>query len=482
MSKRTCYKIKDFPFDKLRVGGANKKGATLSEFNTVHQSTFIETTPGNLEEYAIEWPAMKSGAISYYIDPKQANIMNPSLYIHPILHPKWADLNEHGEVSHTTNEKGLQVEEFIAKYTAAINRECLKIPENDRIWMMGDCPLAETPDEKSVFIEPIANHPKYMATHPKAGRRDVDKPKTIDMALWTQDKTKRKEGDKKKKFSKMNNNASYGGASFTASKSARTEANDAPVTDPVAEDDGDFMIPGTNTIIYTAVYDLTDEKKANTKNKQGEARFGEQAKQYGEIKKYIYNPNGHPNASDKNSDIMSSFKTLGPSINWARNGKAGTCKWKVNELRVILFKERSRERILSGAELAELTDEARSAKADCGFDDDDNEVVTEHDPKEPVFASEFERANYEEQVACRRQLKMLDEQYASLNDQKNDSSLSVQLIKSIEKKMQLIEEKRKKKLQEQRDLEDELAELKADEDNGMDDDEGEREDDSGADQ
>lgn len=463
-SKRTYFPIKTFPHEKLRVGGTNKNGATLSDFNTVAQTTKMESSPGNLEEYGIEWPEMKAESITYYIDPLGKNLMDPSLYIHPILHPRWSDVDDKSEVTHTISKTGTEVEEFANHFVKSLNRECLKIPENDRIWMMGDSPLAETPDEKTNFIEPIFNHPKYGANHPKAGRRDLDRSKTIDMAIWSKDKTKKKDGDKKKKYSNF--------------KSSRTENNASPSkTEESHQRDDELMIPDTNTQLFIAFYDLTDQNK-NRKRKAGEPRFGEHAVTYEEFRRFIYNANAHPNASNTKCDMMVRMKTLGPSINWKRNGTPGIAKFKVSEIRVTAFKVKSHSRALTPSELATQAEETRLRKAEFGMEDEEEITI---ESKVPLFATESERFNYEEQRACKRVLKELDERRESLNEQRMDDSLSPLKIKAIEKEISLIETKRKKKLQEQADLESELEAMKEEEGGGdMDDDE--REDDSGTSQ
>lgn len=450
---RTTYTIDKFPFHLLRVGGAGKVNAKRSDFGTCHQMTKIESSPGNLEEYAIELPEMSSAAISYYIDAHGKNLMCPSLYLHPVLHPQWATLDEKGSVSHKTSETGLLIEEFWNKYIAAINRECLKIPEDDRIWMMGEGPISEACNEKTVFVEPVAQHPKFPEGHPRAGRRDIDKPKTIDMAMWTQDKTKRgPEVDKKRKFSNV-------ASSLNKNKNNTVKK----------EDDDEFIIPDTNALIFTSFYDLTPANK----RKVGAAKAGEKIRDYENgLKKFIYNGSGHPNASDKNSDIMARITILGPSLNWEINGKPGSIKAKANEVSFTYHKFRDLNRSIPVAAINTFAEETRRKRLEFGLpeesDDEEGEgeskkEVNQEEEKHPQFRSEFEKVNYEEQRDCQRQLKVLASRHEALLDQRTDDSLSSMKLRAVEKEITLVEERQKKKSQELADLQQELDEMQQEE-------------------
>lgn len=456
MAKRTTYNVDNFPFDLLRVGGAGKKDAERSEFNTTTQKTKIEVSSGHLEDYCIEFEELSSTAISYYIDPKGNNMMNPSFYLHPILHPAWSSLNEKGEVSHKTSPTGVRIEEFWDKFTAAFNRECLKIPEDDRFWMIGDGELALNPTEKSVFLEPIAKHPEYPKTHPKVGRRDLDKPKTLDMALWSMDVTKRSvDTDKKRKYSNIK--SSYSGPSFTAAKPAAIEE----------KRNDDLLVPDTNAIIFTCIYDLTSVNK----KKVGLIKSGEQVKDYGVIKKFIYNANAHPNASDKNSDLMVKTTILGPSINWDINGKPGSAKLKVKEIKITYHKPRDLNRAITIDEIVTQAEETRRKRiefglADSSDDDDDNENgnhKNQVEEKEPLFKTDFEKVNYYESRDCEKALKVLNDRYEALEAQIQDKNLAPLKMRAVEKEMSIILERHKKKQQELLDLQNELEEMQKEE-------------------
>ncbi len=467
MATRTTYTIANFPFDKLRVGGAGKKDVHRSDFGTAHQKIKIETSPGNLEDFLIELPEIKSNAISYYIDPKGNNLNNPSFYLHPILHPLWATPNEKGEISHKTTADGIATEEFFEKFAAAFNRECLKIPEDDRIWMMGEGSLAEKADENTEFLAPIALHPKFPDNHPRVGRRDLDKSKTLDLALWTQDTTKRTEVDKKKKYSNVKS-SKYNGPSFTAQNSV------ANATTPEEKKNDDFLVPDTNTIIFTGIYDLTSANK----KKVGAAKAGEQIKDYDRVKKFIYNAQGHPNANDVNCDMTIIPTLLAPMVTWDINGKPGALKLKASKIKINYYKQKDFNRAIPTNELAAIAASSKRKRAELGLseessEDDQNKEEKEEDEKEPNFNSDFERNNYLEQKECEKKLRALDEKYDSLIEQKNDPNTTTLKLKAVDKELSFLQQRQQKVLLEQTDLQNELEEwLKKDMDV-----EGEEEDD-----
>lgn len=452
MSKqRVTYTPKNFPFDLLRVGGAGKKNAKRSEFGTAHQETFIETSPGNLQEYIIQFEELLSNAMSYWLNPNGKAMKDPSVYLHLTVHPKWSTLNEAGEISHTTSPTGVEIEEFWAKFTVAFNRECHKIPEDDRVWLMGDGPMAETPDEKTTFLAPVLNHPKFGEGHPKVGRRDLDKPKTMSMALWVQNITKRGEVDKKKKYSNLKSSSSV---------NATEVKND------------DLMIPDTDIVIFTGIYDLTTANK----RKIGVAKAGDQIKDYEQIKKFIYNANGHPNASPNNSDMIVKTSVLGPSVNWDINGKPGELKMKAKEIKVTSHKEKKFNRAIPVSEITAMEAETKRKRAEFGLSDesDDEDGTQKQDQeevkeKEPLFKSEFERVNYGEQRDCEKQLKVLEDRYDVLDKQRNDPNTTELKQRAIEKEITIISQKVEKKRQDLADLQNELEEMQVEEDNDEED-------------
>lgn len=473
MSKRVNFNIYNFPFDNLRINGKN--GLSRSDFNTIHQATKIETSPGVLEEYSITLPEMQSDAISYYIDASLRNIMNPTLYIHPIIHPKWSTLNDNGE--HTRDEEGDKIDEFFRKWEEAFRREWSKLSKDDRIWFAG-IKMGVAPTE--TVLEQAIQHPKFPKTHQKVGQRDEDKPASLSMALWSQDiKKRKKENDSKKKFSYLK-------------KAPKTDANSSPGKNtinsvaPNENADDVLMIPDTDEIVYCAVRDVT---KAN-KRKIGTEKAGEKIKTYEPMKKFIYNANDHPNASNTNCQLLVIPTILGPSVLWSPDkNQEGNIKLKVCDLNITFYKPISHNKAIPVDEINNMAKGTEEKMSRFGLTADDSEDEAGEDTKEeeqPLFSSEFEKTNWEEQRECKRQLKILSERRASLHKQRDQTGLTDQKKAAIKKELALIDTKYRKKIAEQLDLEKELDEMQNPNGDdlsaggeGDENDDGEREDDSG---
>lgn len=459
MSRRITYRIEqgepEFPFDKLRLD--EKKDVNFSKFKTAHQGMKIETSPGVREDFYLSFPAMKSHSITYYIDANNNNILKPSLYAHFELHPEWNVDN------HKVSPTGRFVEEFWEKLRAAVNRECLKMSEDDRITMMGECKMSTAPDADTEFTVPVANHPEYPPKHPKAGRRDPNRTKVIDMAIWTGDLTKPKADDKKKKFSNVKSSV----------------VPDARATK--AQEEQELVIPDTNTILYANIYLLTDEHRKRV----GAAKAAEPVKDYSLVRPIIFNAGGHPNANNINADLASEYTILSPSITWGMDKNPGNIKNKIRELRVYRVKERSFNRALTANEIASAKEKVKKNMAELGMSDDDDENGEQDrdaDEKEPNFENEFERVNYEAQRDCQRQLRVFDERYATLEQQQANPSLSEMKKRAITKEMSIIEQGRKRKHEEIATLNDELEAMQSEAGDNQEDDDSVDYNDSGCDE
>ena len=426
-AKRLNFTMDNFPFKDLCIAQRNE--LSLSTFDTIHQTTKVRTANGQSEEYSITFPeGMKSDAISYYIDAAQRNLMNPTLYLHPTVYPLWTTLDSEG--NNTRDEDGMKVEEFFKQWTLAFYREWIKLSEDDRQWIAGDRQgLASATD----LLEPMVQHPKFPKTHPKSGKRDTEKPPTLAMAIWSGDVTKRKqENDKKKKFAYLKKNAD--------------ENEVKPSTD--------FMIPDTNEIIYC---DIRDVSRQNIK-RVGKEKASERIHDYGKIKHMTYNKDGHPNASDTNCELLNDLTILGPSLLWTPSkNQPGVAKLKVSKLTNTYWKPMSHSAGMSADQLNTIEEKAAKKKALFGLADEDSEDDSsdgDEKTEQPVFTSEFEKRNWEEQQECRKQLKVLGERRAQLNKQKAEPTLNELKRKAIKKELSIIDTRYKKKLSEQMELEE----------------------------
>lgn len=459
--KRVNYEIANFPFDDLGI--QSRTGMKLSSFGTLHQTTHIRNANGQPEEYSISLPAgMKSEAISYYIDAAQRNLMNPSLYLHPIVFPLWATLDSEG--NHTRDEDGIAVVAFFEKWLLAFYREWLKLSEEDRQWIAGERQgLASAAD----LLEQVVQHPKNPKTHIHPNKRDTSKSPTISASIWSQDVTKRKQTDDKKK------------------KFANLKKTDGKATE---EKSTDLIIPDTNEIIYC---DIRLYTKENIKL-VGREKASERIHEYEKMKHVTYNKDGHPNASETNCELMNDLTILGPSMLWTpEKNLRGVTKLVICKDIITHYKPRSYGAGMSSDQLDTLEQKAAQKRALLGIVDSDSEddaTTGDAETKPVVFASKFEETNWEEQRECRKQLKVLGDRRTLLKKQVAEPSINDQKRKALKKELAIIDGRYKKKLNEQMELEEELEEMRNpvnSQDASMeceedgDEEAGEREDDSG---
>lgn len=435
-TKRVIFTIDNFPFDKLRVGN-KKENSKKSDFSSVHQFSKIETSPGVLEDYGIDNPATTSDAVSYYL-PKGAE-NKPSLYLHPILHPHWATKTSTGE--RQTTPTGLKIEAFWEKFNEAWTRECLLLSEGDRIFMMG-MPFAKV-NENTIFLAPVAKHPNHSDKHPLLpGQPDEDKPKTIHMAVWTQDVTTRAVTDNKKKFANPNTTANSGSS--------------------------DFMIPDTNVAVLASIYDTRSQKKGNTNkrdhNATNAAASGEKITKWEDFKQFTYNAEGHPNANSTNGTLLAKTTILGPSANWnLKNPGPATLMIKVCQLSVMHYSERNYAKGLSTDRLQQLEKEKQEAMAELGIvssDDEEEEQVQQQQQQEEEveFENEFQRVNYLAQKECSSQITVMQDLYRSLLDKKVNEK-NEKALQTINQQIKIYEGKIQKKQDELDELQQEMVNM-----------------------
>lgn len=378
-NKRAVFEANEdtFPFHQLRVGRRNDKECTTSEFGTVHQKTFLETSPNIYSEYEIQFPTTQSMSISYYVDAKGNNAKNPSLYLHPILYPKWSEKDAlSGDVKKTKNPSGIKLEAFCIKFVAAIVRELEKMSESDRIYIMGD-ERAVMPNAAD-FMMAIAQFGKYDDKHKtKAKQPNYEKSPGFAVTVWSGDETKRANNGK---------DAKGGGERKKNDKALR--------------------IPNTNTIVYTTFYiagpdepiDANGKKKSKKQLKQEKEEKKKPVSEYEKLKPFVYKPDGHANASDVNRTLMSSTRTLCPSILWdpSKNLK-GKLQFKAAEIKITGWQESSYNKELTDEALETAAAESKSAMEEFGFvhqvpkkrrrqseesddeDEDDGDMTVEHD-------------------------------------------------------------------------------------------------------
>jgi hypothetical protein len=371
-------------------------------------------------------------------------LRNPSFYVHPILHPLWSNLNSKGEVSKQTSTIGSAIEAFWEKWVLAVNRECLKLSEDDRVWMMGTNYEKVTKD--TVFVESIPQHPKYPKKHAKEGRRDPDKSKGILMSLWKMNPSK-KATEPKKKYSKLQ--------STMSTQSQQQQSQQKP-----QENDGLTMVPDTDIAIITSIYDCI-KKKNNSKNDDLE-----KAKNYYEIFKFIYNSEGHPNATSVNGDMRITVSVLGPSINWAINNTPGIAMHTINDMKITRFASNTNSHTISLEKIQEIHRQDEKADSEYGIlvNEDVNDDSNDKDDQSQItFDTELERVNYQDQYECKQQILNLEQTVDRLTNQKEtelkSGNVNGNTIQFIDHQIMSLNGKKKRKEKEQTDLQQELADI-----------------------
>ncbi len=349
-NKRIVFEANEdtFPFDKLRVGRRNEKESSTSEFGTVHQKTFLETAPNIYEEYEIQFGNLQSASISYYLAKKKGiptTPRNPSLYVHPVLYPKWSEKDPTtGEVRKTKTPSGIKLESFFTKFVAALVRELEKMSEADRMYIMGE--ERALVQNSAEFMQPIAQFGKYDDNHKtKAKQTNYDKSPSFSTTCWSQDETKR-----------ANNNNS------NASKNNNKGGNDEK-----KKNDRAMRIPDTDAIVFTTFYitppeellDATGKKKSKRQLKLEKEEKKKPVTDYQKLKPFVYSADGHPNASGVNRTLVASQRVLSPSILWdpSKNTK-GRVKFKTTEFKIMGWQESSYSK-----ELTDDTMESDAAKS-----------------------------------------------------------------------------------------------------------------------
>lgn len=349
-SKRQSLRYDNFPFEKLRIG-SRTKGCASSAYGDVHLSTFIENN-NNLEDYEIIFPEMKSPSIAYYIDKDGNNLMNPSFYLHPIVHARWGEKDKDGNDIRTQSGKAL--DEFNIKFVNALNTQLSKLSPSDKAFIMGSKFVDAT--KHSEFIEPISKFSKYPDSHPTMARlENKEKSPSMAMSLWAQDITKRTE----KADNKSTNKKKYANLGKT---------NDLKPN--VANNDQNFMVPNTNTIIYTKIYNVIKPKNGNISDEQRKNKIID----YNLVKKFIHNTQGHPNASESMADLIIQPTVLGPSIRFLpAKSNEGNIQFRINDLKIGGYNSRTRSTGLTDDVVQVIDKNMELAKAELGFEDCDDE-------------------------------------------------------------------------------------------------------------
>lgn len=295
--KRVKYEMANFPWERFAVGWG-EKGADMSNFGTGHQHTYVanEKDASVLEDYAVHLGLVEADSLSLYIDPEGNNVMNPSLYLYPHLHPDWEKKDADG--APTLDPNGVAIQAFFEKLRAVALERQQALPAKEQAKIMG-AKLAK--DDCERWIAPVCRHPLFSKDHKiSPGMEDEERSPTFKCAAWSQDETKRKERD-----------------GFVKKR--------APSSKPKA-DDGTLRIPNTNTLIYTAFYIVPLDKPPSEE-------MGRRVTNWARIKPFVYHRDNE-NASQRRMTLLLDLWILGPSIVW-KPGKneTGELQIKINDCR-----------------------------------------------------------------------------------------------------------------------------------------------------
>lgn len=328
---RHRFYISNFPFDKLRIIPA--KQLKESAFGDIHQPTKLEIIPGVLEDYEIEFPIMKSTSIIYWIDAKENNIMNPSLYVHPDVFSKWPE----------KNKTGLEIDKFLKDFKRCYANQLNKFTKDEKEHIMGE-ELANREEDTFKSIKDIANPQKFPKDHKISPNKiDDSKSTSFPVSIWTEDIVKREERRKK---------------SPQSNKFKKQYEND------------DFMIPNTNTAIYTDFYNMVKKNSYDAiKNK---------VKDYDIIRKYIYSSQPRRNTNSSMCDLMIKIVVLNPFGLWKpKDNLKGVIQLKSCELHITGCNERKYNNSLSYEKISSINMEHQLLSEEYGFvqesDDEDEE-------------------------------------------------------------------------------------------------------------
>jgi len=331
------YLLKDFPFDKLRVGRVGM-GYTLGDTYN-HLYTYVETAPGQLEQFVLVFPGLKMPSITYYVDPK-ADPRKPSFYGHPCLHPAWAEKDpKTGAPRHATSANGLVVERFSEQFDAAVARELAKMSLVDAARLMG----VKQGQKPGASLAPTVAHGKFPKDHKtKPGFDDPDSSKTFKFALWTQEKDR---------------------ADANPNRKRKSEAADAP--------SDEYQMPADlNLYMYTAWHEKLGEGAPKRKHMDYTR----------DTRRYMYSAKGHRNASSQLGDMIAYTKMLAPSVVYKPGENAeGRLQYKAKEIFITRFEPRSRSDSISDERVAELEADTSALAEEFGFAKQQTPLVDEEE-------------------------------------------------------------------------------------------------------
>lgn len=393
---RLSFTLDNFPFDRLRVGTMANRTAKKSDYGTVHQQTFVEENGENMN-YEIEIPEFHSSSISYWLDKDGKNLLNPDFYLNPELHHEYSKLDEKGDPKKSPN--GLAYETFELKFKAALGREIRKLSDTERGQIMGASFMQLGKDTQLIFD--IATHPKNDKELP-----DKTKSKTIPMALWTQDETKRNLNNtqnNKRKYahlkpssSMLNNTTTTSTTTINDNKGSaqagkKLKLPNGSIVTRIANEQkqqqeqqqqqqqGDDLIrvPDTNTVIYTPCYDMTTNTmqsgRYTKKQISGEEPLPKCTK-YEEIKPFVASSLGHFNGSGVRSDLLVMTKVLGPSLLWkpSDGGIPAKIRFTISEIVFVECSSTRNKRGLNVERMRAIQSRREELEKTYGFGNDDN--------------------------------------------------------------------------------------------------------------
>ena len=243
--KKLVFSYINFPFDKLSLD-SNLSNIKMAKEGDMHINTFILDKYNKLNKYNIDFNCpLKTYSISYYIGKADPTGKNPSLYFHPILHPRWTDKDQQGKIKKTISNIGQSIEDFWIKMRITIEELLNKIDPNIKAIILGP----ENSKKKSDYITDVVKFPL------KNNLENTEQSKSFGVKLFCVDDT-----DQSKKYN-------------------QTIKNDH------------IKIPDTKWKIFTQIYDLTEQSKV------GRSRILD----YEDLKFCIYNPmsNIYTNASNQ---------------------------------------------------------------------------------------------------------------------------------------------------------------------------------------
>lgn len=368
--KRVFYDCDKFPFERLRLGTLEKGRIVGKEWTHWYTYLVNEADPTRLEDYGVKFPRQTGGAITYYLSKEG----KPSLYLRQDVHSDWSKPGPDGKVSRQKSIYGTQVETFWNRWYDRLIELLEAVPMAERIKAMG-AKVAKKP------LRDAIDHPLHWQTYPddhaRGGEENEEKSQQIKLTVWSKD------------LSRVDNDGESGGGGnakkwqqkkqqLDLARSQVKENAGAAVED--TEGASEIIVPGTDLMLLTNLYDLTSDDAT-----------GDLATRYEQWRRFIACRVPHPNASPRYCRLTTKAEVIAPLLTFKRSDDGdGEIKIKPKNLYVLTCSTGSYNTTLQSDKLAELKREREEERLAQGITDENDESA---DPSKRHKANDGSHSN-----------------------------------------------------------------------------------------